>query len=435
MRFFVQNVGKVETADLQLNGITIVVGDNNAGKTTVSRALYAFVNSLYNIDLEVCNQRVREISRIVRNFFISYRRPIRVVDRELRSTIDAYLHDESDGGLAIRQYLMTRFGAMEDEVDIDRWMEKISNVKKLPNKSIRHQIIENYFGSVFSGQCVSLRRGVDNGLIRATVDGYPVEMCLKETEASYSSKINIQRRAYFVDSPDLLNVWGSYRSLVASPSLNGSIRKAIEEKLFAATDEPGDSAFDDLIFAEKYGQFVKEVAGISQGQFVFDETNSVLRFSEVDPETGALNNYDLNNVSEGLKSFGVIELLLRYRIFREKDILIFDEPEVHLHPEWQLKYAQIIVKLQKVFNLRVLITTHSPNFMLAIKYYSQLENTDKSVISYCVKHSQGNPRFSVIEEKKDLSDWDDAYYAFVKAAQKMQDLQSRAMGENSSMGD
>lgn len=153
----------------------------------------------------------------------------------------------------------------------------------------------------------------------------------------------------------------------------------------------------------------------------------MLRFSEVDPDTGKLNNYDLNNVSEGLKSFGVIELLLRYRIFKDKDILIIDEPEVHLHPEWQLKYAQIIVNLQRAFNLRVLITTHSPNFMLAIKYYSRLANTDKSVVSYSVKRSPNNPRFSVIEEKEDLSSWDDAYFAFVKAAQKMQDLQSQAM--------
>ena len=48
-----------------------------------------------------------------------------------------------------------------------------------------------------------------------------------------------------------------------------------------------------------------------------------------------------------------------------------DEPEIHLHPEWQLVYAELIVLLQKTFELSIVVTTHSSHFLEAIEYYSK----------------------------------------------------------------
>ena len=55
---------------------------------------------------------------------------------------------------------------------------------------------------------------------------------------------------------------------------------------------------------------------------------------------------------------------------QEKDVLILDEPEIHLHPKWQLIYARLIVLLQKYFDLSIVITTHSPYFLDALHLYS-----------------------------------------------------------------
>ena len=51
-------------------------------------------------------------------------------------------------------------------------------------------------------------------------------------------------------------------------------------------------------------------------------------------------------------------------------VLILDEPEIHLHPKWQLVFAEIIVMLQKEFDMHILINTHSPYFLDAIEVYS-----------------------------------------------------------------
>ena len=42
--------------------------------------------------------------------------------------------------------------------------------------------------------------------------------------------------------------------------------------------------------------------------------------------------------------------------------MILDEPEIHLHPEWQLAYAELIVLLEKKFDLSIVVTTHSRDF-------------------------------------------------------------------------
>ena len=39
----------------------------------------------------------------------------------------------------------------------------------------------------------------------------------------------------------------------------------------------------------------------------------------------------------------------------DKDAVILDEPEIHLHPEWQMIYAELIVILQQKFDLNFII--------------------------------------------------------------------------------
>ena len=178
------------------------------------------------------------------------------------------------------------------------------------------------------------------------------------------------------------------------------------------------------MFAERYNKFASEVAEIMGGHFEFDN-NGILRF--VEAREGVVNtpSFDLDNVSEGLKAFGVIELMLKYRVFNDGDILIFDEPEIHLHPEWQIKYASILVKLQKEFNLTVLITTHSSSFLMALQFVSRMENRAAVVNSYRIRESNQNNRYSVVESDNP-NNWDDSYISFIRAAQHLNVLREKA---------
>ena len=163
-----------------------------------------------------------------------------------------------------------------------------------------------------------------------------------------------------------------------------------------------------------------ETKDIIGGSFVFDESE-MLRF---DDEGHPGTKIELSNVSEGVKSFGVLGVLLSLRLLRKHDVLILDEPEVHLHPEWQLKYAAFIVKLQEHLGLTVLMTTHSSNFLFALQLYAERQGRMDVLNAYRIQPDELDRNFSIIERTADdgARGFDDSFLAFADAAGRLQML-------------
>jgi predicted ATP-dependent endonuclease of OLD family len=42
MKLHIENFRKIASADLELNGLTVVIGDNNTGKSTIGKLWYSF---------------------------------------------------------------------------------------------------------------------------------------------------------------------------------------------------------------------------------------------------------------------------------------------------------------------------------------------------------------------------------------------------------
>ena len=79
----------------------------------------------------------------------------------------------------------------------------------------------------------------------------------------------------------------------------------------------------------------------------------------------------MKNTSSGVKQVAIIQTLLNNKELEANSFLIMDEPEVNLHPEWQIKFAKILVLLVKELDLSIYIASHSPFFIEAIELYSQ----------------------------------------------------------------
>lgn len=96
-------------------------------------------------------------------------------------------------------------------------------------------------------------------------------------------------------------------------------------------------------------------------------------------------------------------MLLENRKLPEDSYLIMDEPEVHLHPEWQIKLAEILVRLAKDLNVTLYINSHSPQFIEAIEVYSELcEIIDETNYYLTLKADEEKFNFEKIE-RRDLS--------------------------------
>ena len=83
-----------------------------------------------------------------------------------------------------------------------------------------------------------------------------------------------------------------------------------------------------------------------------------------------IDTYNFNTPS-GIKQIGVIQLLLLNNKLKKGGYLIIDEPEVNLHPEWQIKFAEILVLIAKELNITLYLNSHSPMFIEAMSLYAQ----------------------------------------------------------------
>ena len=50
MKLSIRNFAKILRADIEIDGITIIAGNNNIGKSTIGKTLDAVFNATYNKD-------------------------------------------------------------------------------------------------------------------------------------------------------------------------------------------------------------------------------------------------------------------------------------------------------------------------------------------------------------------------------------------------
>lgn len=107
---------------------------------------------------------------------------------------------------------------------------------------------------------------------------------------------------------------------------------------------------------------------ILKGDVVYEENDfiSVFKYKRNDNQ-----EFDLTECATGIKSVALLQLLLKNRFLDENTLLIIDEPEAHLHPQWIIEYARVLVLLHKKLKVKFFITSHSTDMVSAIKYISE----------------------------------------------------------------
>ncbi len=76
-------------------------------------------------------------------------------------------------------------------------------------------------------------------------------------------------------------------------------------------------------------------------------------------ESESGKNYNIVNASSGIKSIGLLQYLVTNKALKKGSTLYWEEPEVHLHPTWQLKMVDLFIELMNA-GIKVVFSTHSP---------------------------------------------------------------------------
>jgi len=134
----------------------------------------------------------------------------------------------------------------------------------------------------------------------------------------------------------------------------------------------------DLISKKNINPIYKKIEKVINGKVFYDKTKDEILYEKFSLENKL---FKMEKTSNGIKMFGFLQILLLNETIKEGSILILDEPEVHLHPKWQLKYAEFIVELVKS-GVKVLVNSHSPYMIEALKRYSDLKKIEEKTNFY-----------------------------------------------------
>ena len=74
MKLYLENIGKISKTDIEIDGIAVIAGENNTGKSTVAKSLFSVISSFYDIDKKIEADRLESLDEIL------YRMSHEVVD-------------------------------------------------------------------------------------------------------------------------------------------------------------------------------------------------------------------------------------------------------------------------------------------------------------------------------------------------------------------
>lgn len=396
MQLKISNVGKIENATIDVNGITVIAGENNAGKSTIGKTMFAIFNSMNNVDEKIAQERKNRIRNIINGLLkgkimqnigtiSDRRRRINIISTKLLDAIMEYLDSEEVDTLEayLRKQISetTIFDNHEDEEEfVTECAAKVEALLAISDKRVMTEVVTRWFGRVFEGQISPLWEEEIESEIEIVIKDKKILYHFKEnTCISLETEVNILHQAFYIDNPFIVDEMSSY--IISSDNI---MKNYLLNSLQTVSEDIYENIFDAVAAKEKLAEINEISTEVIDGDIEKNQDGEYCFKS---------NNYaeplNVVNMSTGMKSFALIKRLLESGNLKEKDVIILDEPEIHLHPEWQLLYAKMIVLLQKHFDLSMIITTHSPYFLDAIDVFSAKYNiADRT--KYYLAENTGN---------------------------------------------
>ena len=412
MKLTIKNFARIKEAEINIDGITIIAGENNTGKTTIGKVLFSCFNSLNNIEEAILldkkkaiNREFFELFKILLNEYVIHNEDELTLGK-IQNITNILYYNYINTKKNIYDILIDKlkeYVDIKDETIINHIKKTAKRIEEYINISynkLAYKKIEEYFNDIFNNQ---INSRIEKDTI-AEINILDLYFKFKnderiDTSLNYSNKRNI----FFIDNPFIFdrNDYPYSLSIAESHLINSILH----------SEKP--NTLDKILAEEKLKNIYDKLSNAVNGKIVEKDKEFYLE------EDFFYEPISVHNLSAGLKSFAIIKMLLERNALKEDDILILDEPEIHLHPKWQLLYAEIIVLLQKEFNIYILITTHSPYFLEAIEMYSKLHGMQEKTNYYLADIENKYSVFKLVNDSIE-----DIYNIMAQPIEKLEDLQN-----------
>lgn len=418
MELSIKNIGKIANADIKLNGITVVAGENNTGKSTIGKVLYSYFSSCYNLDSQILKTKISGLTRSLELEFnnSSYVFDSDEIARKLFQTKEKFTGNYID---LLDRYMYTSDGSSASPADICEYAEiikdKYDSYYNATNEAIMLNVITKKMRAEFNNQINNIFSLDKSSFFCLKIQNEKYEVQIEDNMAKSISNFNsLYTQAVYIDDPNVLDNCTGWRFFPPRRYLTNNHRNDLVNKILQKkSDQDVENALNEIISNDTLESIFELINPICAGNINYSSNILTIKNEDYEP-------IDVRNLSTGLKSFVILKTLILNGWIENNGMIILDEPETHLHPQWQLVFAELIVLLQKKWNLHILINTHSPYFLNSIQVFSAKHSiADKC--NYYLSENKGN-----VSDVSDVTDNVEMIYR--KLSRPLQTLENERYG-------
>lgn len=409
MKLQIQNINKIKEADIALNGLTVIVGENDMGKSTIGRAFFSTIKAVSNMrslsNESSANKASKHIDSLYKHFYgkRSIDGAMELLPR-FKSEMERICLDEAE-----RNAFLEHLNAKIDEIDLSPRQKSLLK-EDIANIRICYDQVDNpaailktelayLVESEFMGQFCSSKSELTYIMLDTEEEGRLIFKAKNNqvTDVSFSER-GFYEDITYVESPlyfhllDSLKYSVAYREMKRTlgykPMAPAHVKDFVDKVLNFQNFNNQQS-----LFGPQSKDFHTE--DIIHGMFAYDKSSRSIVYQKNGMKIKPIN------VASGIKNFGALQLLLDGYCISNNRPLIWDEPENHLHPQWQVEFAKVIVQIVNS-GIPVMISTHSPYFLQAVRYYSAMYSIEKYV-NYYMAECANEDMVTIKEVTNDLN--------------------------------
>ena len=403
MKIELSNINRIKRASIKLNGLTVIAGENDTGKSTLSKMIFSNIKAYANVVNEGkigINKRIAPVVRqlykriglpLRRNPFVYHTKSQSVFPNSAEEFIEEiisldnveskYFLEEFTSKLESRENIKLSTKAL-----IEKDLQSIENCltnRNDPTAFLQPKVYR-LIESEFFNKITSMNTEQSNFAFIDDENGSIMSYRISDNSVkslSYKESFNFYKDATYVESPlhfqlqDVIKRAQAYMEMESYHNDLWSIRNLMVPMHVKDFSDKISSLAEYLDSAEFSTRVVNQIHGTTNGAFVYDKDKRRIMFKN------ELGVFSLNNVASGIKSFGVLEILLSNEIISPEKMLLWDEPENHLHPQWQVYFADVLVQLVKA-GIPIVVCSHSPYFIQAIRHFSSVHSIEGAVDYY-----------------------------------------------------
>lgn len=417
MKLNLENIGKLSNTNIDIDGITVIAGKNGTGKSTIGKALYSVFSSFYAYKDNINQLRnyllLKELTKQSSVYFLRSinEEKLEIFLMDLYKNRDIYKDNKNKLEIDILNFMnqmnleLEKLGFADslvpnNDINIDI-IDNIMDTLFTDDETMLNYIVSQTFKNEFNDQVKNLSNFDNVGKVNLKIkDNYLNITFDKDGKLKIGNPILISKKVVYIDDPYIIDKIDQSRFNDISPIEFLDHR----DDLFDLIKD--EKSPESILIDESLSKISKHISKASN----IDVYHNHSGYYYMSSNKG--EKIDIKNASTGLKTFIIIKMLLENGSLQKNGTIVLDEPETHLHPDWQIIFAELIVLLNKYLGMHILINSHSPYFVRAIEVYSSKhEVADKC--KYYLAYDDENPGLA---EVKDVSDSVNEIYSTLSSA-------------------